>query len=117
VLVIDNEPAILEGMAAMLGGWGYRVAGARDAVEALAAIDRNFVPDLIVADYHLDRDETGDNAIHQIRARLGRDLPAIVVTADRTPELRDRLVADGFTCITKPLKPAQLRALLSRPPA
>jgi len=42
-------------------------------------------------------------------------VPAIVVTADRTPELRDRLAASGFACLNKPVKPAQLRALLSRP--
>lgn len=117
VLVIDNEPAILEGMSAMLGGWGYRVTGVRDAGEAMAVIDLGFRPDLVLADYHLDRDATGDEAVRQVRERLGADLPAIVITADRTPELRDRLMADGFACLTKPVKPAQLRALLSRPGA
>lgn len=115
VLVIDNEATILEGMAAMLGGWGYRVSGVRDAAEAIAAIDRGFAPDLIVADYHLDHGRTGDDAVRAVRERIGAEVPAIVVTADRTPELREWLTAAGFTCLTKPVKPAQLRALLSRP--
>lgn len=115
VLVIDNEAAILEGMAAMLGGWGYQVVGARDGTEAAAAIDGGFRPDIVIADYHLDNGEAGDETVRQVRTRLGRIIPAIMITADRTPELRDRLSGEGFDLLNKPLKPAQLRALLSRP--
>ncbi|QJU60102.1 response regulator [Sphingomonas sp. AP4-R1] len=117
VLVIDNEPAILEGMTAMLGGWGCRVTAVRDDAGALAAIDGGVQPDLILADYHLDQEKTGDEAVRRVRARLDADIPAIIITADRMLELRDRLVAAGFDCLTKPVKPAQLRALLSRPAA
>lgn len=115
VLVIDNEPAILEGMQAMLGGWGCEVAVARTAAEALRAVAADFCPSLIVADYHLDNDETGDDAALRVRTALGSDVPVIIITADRMPELRDRLIAEGFDCLTKPVKPAQLRALLNRP--
>ena len=115
VLVIDNEPAILEGMAAMLGGWGCEVTGARSAEEALRAVDAGLRPNLIIADYHLDAGATGEDAALRARARLGFDVPVIVITADRMPELRDRLQALGFDCLTKPVKPAQLRALLNRP--
>jgi signal transduction histidine kinase len=115
VLVIDNEPAILEGMAAMLGGWGCRVTGVRDCAGALAEIANGLRPDLILADYHLDHGATGDDAVRAIRTKLGANVPAIVITADRMPELREELVAAGFDYLTKPVKPAQLRALLSRP--
>jgi signal transduction histidine kinase len=115
VLVIDNEAAILEGMAAMLGGWGYPVRGVRDGAEAMAAIGGGFVPDIVIADYHLDNGETGDATVRLVRQALGRQIPAIVITADRTPELRDQLAAEGFDLLNKPVKPAQLRALLSRP--
>ncbi|HEY0269355.1 MAG TPA: NahK/ErcS family hybrid sensor histidine kinase/response regulator [Sphingomonas sp.] len=115
VLVIDNEATILEGMEAMLGGWGYRVTGVRDGAEAIGAIDEGLRPDIVIADYHLDLDETGDDAVRAIHDRLGAGISAIVITADRTPELRDRLTAQGFACLSKPVKPAQLRALLSRP--
>jgi len=36
------------------------------------------------------------------------------VTADRTPELRARLLAKGLQMLQKPVKPAQLRALINR---
>jgi len=115
VLVIDNEPAILEGMAAMLGGWGCEVTGVRSAADALRAVSAGLCPNLIIADYHLDNGETGDDAALDVRTRLGSDVPVIVITADRMPELRDKLLAQGFDCLTKPVKPAQLRALLNRP--
>jgi signal transduction histidine kinase len=115
VLVIDNETTILEGMAAMLGGWGYRVVGARDEAEAVRAVADGLRPDVVVADYHLDHDRTGDGAVEAVRAQIGHELPAIVITADRTAELRERLAEQGFACLSKPVKPAQLRALLSRP--
>ncbi|QQV77537.1 PAS-domain containing protein [Sphingomonas aliaeris] len=113
ILVIDNEAAILEGMAVLLRGWGCNVAGARDATAAVAkaAIAR---PTVLIADYHLDDDATGDAAIDAVRASCNADIPAIMITADRTPELRDRLSARGLHVLQKPVKPAQLRALLTR---
>ncbi len=35
VLCVDNEPAVLAGMEALLGNWGCRVIGARDRASAL----------------------------------------------------------------------------------
>jgi CheY-like chemotaxis protein len=49
-----------------------------------------------------------------LRRDWGVKVPAVILTADRTPALRDQLLASGFSVLTKPVKPAQLRALLSR---
>jgi len=113
VLVIDNDQSILDGMEAMLEGWGCEVRSATDAASAMAALggDR---PDVIVADYHLDNGATGDAAIADARTHCGVEVPAVVITADRTPELRETLSARGLHLLTKPVKPAQLRALLTR---
>jgi signal transduction histidine kinase len=115
VLVIDNEPSILAGMAAMLGGWGCRAIVATDETEALARVaDEEWLPDMIVADYHLDGGALGDAAVTALRRDWGVKVPAVILTADRTPALRDQLLASGLSVLTKPVKPAQLRALLSR---
>lgn len=113
ILVIDNEESILEGMAVLLRGWGCTVAGAVDAAAAVARADDQ-CPDMIIADYHLDDGATGDAAVEAVRAACAKTIPAIVITADRTPELRDRLSALGLHVLQKPVKPAQLRALLTR---
>jgi signal transduction histidine kinase/CheY-like chemotaxis protein len=113
VLVIDNEASILEGMSALLEGWGCTVLSARDEQAGLAQT-ANGAPDIIIADYHLDDGLTGVSAIGAVRAAAGATIPAIVITADRTLELRDLLAAAGFHVLQKPVKPAQLRALITR---
>jgi signal transduction histidine kinase len=113
ILVIDNDPSILDGMEAMLEGWGCEVRLATDTASAMAALDGER-PDVIVADYHLDNSATGDAAIADVRAHCGAEVPAVVITADRTPELREALSSRGLHLLTKPVKPAQLRALLTR---
>ncbi len=113
VLVIDNEPAILAGMQAVLEGWGCQVLTAPDSDKALAAASHGPV-DLLLADYHLADGDTGDAVVERVRHACGRAIPAAILTADRTPELKDSLSAAGLTILNKPVKPAQLRALMGR---
>jgi len=116
VLCIDNERAILDGMATLLTGWGCRVLKAADLAEAMAALAASgFEADGLLVDYHLDGDN-GIAAIEAVRAQIGRadgrDLPAIVITADRSARIRDEARALGAHVLNKPLKPASLRALM-----
>ena len=111
VLAIDNEPRVLEGMRALLGKWGCEVATAAGLAEALNRLDPP--PDIVVADYHLD-DGDGLAAIAAVRARLGVDLPAVLATADRSVEVRAACAAADVALLNKPVKPAPLRALLTR---
>jgi len=69
-------------------------------------------PNGLLVDYHLDHGN-GIDAIIALRARLG-PLPAILITADRTPAVRDRARAEDIQLLNKPLKPAALRALLAQ---
>lgn len=115
VLVIDNEETILEGMRAVLEGWGCDVLTAVGASEAREAIALSGAPvDVILADYHLGDGMTGEVVVAQLRTSLDRPTPAVIITADREPDLRDRLLGAGLHVLQKPVKPAQLRALLAR---
>ena len=114
VLVLDNEPAILDGMRAMLGGWGVRVRTAASLDEARTVVRRaRTTPDVILADYHLGDGAVGDEAVAALRHEIGYAVPAVIITADRMPDLRERLTASGLHVLQKPVKPAQLRALLA----
>ncbi|MGN6461477.1 MAG: hybrid sensor histidine kinase/response regulator, partial [Pseudolabrys sp.] len=111
---IDNEPAILDGMEALLGGWGCRVIKAADAATALQIIEQDKLrPNGLLVDYHLDR-SNGIAAIARLRQQLGEDLPAILITADRSPRVRDEARTHGIQVLNKPLRPAALRALLAQ---
>ncbi|KLK89942.1 histidine kinase [Microvirga vignae] len=114
VLVIDNEPAILEGMRLLLSGWGCDVWTASDLDTAHQVLrTHRGLPEVIIADYHLD-DTDGLELIKALRWKTQVDTPAILVTADRTPVVRDAAAAMNVHVLNKPLKPAALRALLTQ---
>lgn len=112
VLVIDNEPAIQTGMATLLGGWGCTVTAAADFEEAVAQFGAGDAPDVILVDYHLNEGETGDVTIDRLHAHFGAAVPSVMISADRGEELKAVLDARGIPLLGKPVKPAQLRALL-----
>lgn len=114
VLVIDNEPAILASMEALLERWGCLVATAASAEAAVALCQSAFhVPHAILADYHLDHGRTGCEAIQTVRRVLGQDIPAAIITADRSDACRRALQAQYLPVLNKPVKPNRLRALLA----
>ena len=114
VICIDNEPKILDGMEALLVGWGCRVSKAGDLSRALAALSGAHIPPAgALVDYHLDGGN-GLDVIVALRARFGADLPAILITADRDAQVRAAARAAGVSVLHKPLKPAALRASLAQ---
>ncbi|WP_173835056.1 hybrid sensor histidine kinase/response regulator [Halomonas sp. HG01] len=115
ILCIDNESLILEGMKAMLSGWGCEVFTATSiggAKSVLRHLDAD--PDAILADYHLDNEVTGLMAMEALGERLEGAVPGIVITADRTEEVAEEIKRAGYQLLLKPVRPAALRALLTR---
>jgi CheY-like chemotaxis protein len=114
VLCIDNDSTILDGMERLLGGWGSRTLTAPNLAGALDAIEQTGLePDGLLVDYHLDG-ANGVAAIAELRRRLGRHVPAIVITADRSLQVRENVRAEGAHLLNKPIKPASLRALIAQ---
>jgi len=113
VLCLDNEPAILEGMAALLTGWSCHVLTATNLDEAMEAA-QNSAPAALIADYHLDAGANGIDALLALRAQCGPQTPAILITADRNDTVQELTDQNGIDLLHKPLKPAALRALLTR---
>ena len=113
ILCVDNERAILDAMEGLLRGWGCDVRSAR----SLRDIDRDqllvgWLPDLVLMDYHLDQ-TSGLDAVEWLRHNVGGHLPAALVTADRTAAVRALAEERGIAVVTKPVKPAALRAAIS----
>lgn len=114
VLAIDNEPNILSGMDALLAGWNCRILTALDPHSGAMQIqDLGETPDVLLIDYHLD-DCNGIEAVGELRWKFGADIPAILITADRTPAVRKEAAARDIHILNKPVKPAALRAHLVR---
>lgn len=113
-LVIDNEPKILEGMSALLNGWECEVHTALSTIDAVAQINQGFEPEIILADYHLSETLTGIMALEEIQPLLSRKVPAIIITADRTEEVKEEIASHSAQLLTKPIRPAALRAMINK---
>ena len=115
ILAIDNEPRVLEGMRTLLERWGCVVATATAWPRRETALAR-----LRRARRHHRRlsSRSGRRGRGDPRAARGPRPPAsrpILATADRSPEVRDEAArADDIVIMNKPLKPAPLRAQLTR---
>ena len=80
--------------------------------EALAEVRRD-APDVLVADYHLHDELDGLEALVALREVCGAHTPAVLVTADGSDALKRAARDQGIPVLTKPVKPASLRAFLA----
>ena len=115
VVVVDDDPLVLDGMSGLLRSWGCRVVtAAADGAAISSVVKQGAVPDLIVSDYHLPDGRTGVDIIGQLRSAFRTDIPAFVISGDINPEpLRDAR-ANGFHLLHKPVAPMTLRAMLNQ---
>jgi CheY-like chemotaxis protein/nitrogen-specific signal transduction histidine kinase len=114
IVCIENDAAILDGMRTLLTAWDAEVIAVSDPDAAIEAIEAagGRVTGLLV-DYHLDRGN-GVAAIRDIRRRFGEAIPAILITADRSPHVRAAAREEKIAVLNKPVKPASLRALIGQ---
>ncbi len=111
VLVIDDDEAVLQGMAQLLRSWGCEASTAGSISEALA-LARSQPIAALISDYRLRDQRTGAQAISEIRALLGNKLPALMITGDTGPERLREALGSGVPLLHKPVAPEQLyRAL------
>ena len=122
VLCVDNDREILDGMRALLSRWEVRALVAADVDEALAQFDADHMdsgradsgpPDVLLVDYHLHDRLDGLGLIDLLRERIGRDIPAALLTGDGSDAVKLAARERGCVVLTKPVKPASLRALLA----
>ncbi|WP_434983480.1 NahK/ErcS family hybrid sensor histidine kinase/response regulator [Vreelandella zhaodongensis] len=110
VLILDNEPTILQGMALLLSEWKISCDTALDVDTAKACQE---APDMLLVDLHLDDNVTGLEAIRQLRQHWhDPHLPAAILSADRSDHWQRRLRHASVPQLNKPVRPSKLRALL-----
>jgi len=111
VVLIDDEPAVRDGMAALLLQWGCGVVTAGSLEEALPLLRR--APDLAIADYRLRDGAVGADALRALQARFGADMPAILITGDTAPDRIREAKASGYHLLHKPVPPNRLKVLMA----
>ena len=115
VVVIDDDPLVLDSTGGLLRSWGCQVLTAGSARVALAGLaECNQSPDLIICDYQLSDGQTGIEAIEELRKSLNLPIPAFLISGDTAPERVREARTSGYHLLHKPVRPRALRAMLSK---
>ncbi|MDU9029434.1 hybrid sensor histidine kinase/response regulator NahK/ErcS' [Pseudomonas mediterranea] len=114
IWVLDNDAAICAGMRTLLEGWGCRVVTALSEQDLARQVDTDHAEvDLLIADYHLDNDQNGVDAVARINARRRSAIPAMLITANYSNELKQQIRERGHTLMHKPVRPMKLKIAMS----
>ena len=115
VVVIDDDPLVLDSTGGLLRSWGCQVLTAGSARVALAGLaECNQSPDLVISDYQLSDGQTGIEAIEELRKSLNLPIPAFLISGDMAPERMREARMSGYHLLHKPVRPRALRAMISQ---
>jgi signal transduction histidine kinase len=112
VLVLDDEVSVLDAMRRLLEGWGCEVTTAATPEEAEASLRTSRPPDLVIVDYRLRQHASGIATIGKLRQRIGKPVPALVITGDTAPDRLREAQESGYPLLHKPVTPARLRSAM-----
>src|SRR5690606_4200373 len=102
ILVIEDDPSVREMIKLRLDHEGYQTAVAGDVASALELAGEPAPPDLVIADYNLERGVSGLDAIARLRQLLQRDIPAIILTGDISTGTLRAIADHGYIQLNKP---------------
>lgn len=105
VLVVDDEPPVLDVTAAMLQGVGCKVVTAADAFDALAKLAANQAIDILITDINMPGMSGYELAEKARQARA--DLQVVVLSGQETD-------GHGFPLIRKPFVLKDLLWIIER---
>jgi two-component system CheB/CheR fusion protein len=115
ILIVDDDPEVRELLTFFLKQDGHRTACAYDGAEAMQLIEsEDFRPDLILADFNLPNGMNGVEVVVAIRAKLHRDVTAMLLTGDISTETLRAIAKADCTLLNKPVKPEELALAVRR---
>lgn len=114
LLLVEDDPAVRAATLMLLKSAGYRPLAASNEREALSCADSNPDLELVIADFHLAAGETGLQVIAALRARLGKTIPAVLVTGDTSSAVHAAAEDRRLRIASKPVNADELLALLEQ---
>ena len=119
ILVVDDDPDILDGILMILDSQDYQLSTARDGLECVNLL-KGEIPDLLILDLLMPRMD-GWGVIREVRSNPRyNDLPIMILTtvvedaSRRRYELETGHSMDIQAYIEKPAKPAELLTLVEK---
>jgi signal transduction histidine kinase len=114
IVVIDDDPLVLDGMGSLIKSWGCAVVTGSNELAVLDGLSRcGAPPDAIISDYRLRDGKTGIEAITRLREAVAAPIPAFLMSGDTDLDVVRQAEASGLALLHKPVEPAALRAVLA----
>ncbi|MFC6441281.1 sensor histidine kinase [Bowmanella sp. JS7-9] len=110
-LVVDDQRVNLDAMETLLHKWKVKSRVANNVSQA-KALAEEIPPGMLLVDYQLGDNQNGLQLIQDLRRDRDDYLPAILITANREEELIEACKQQQVSYLSKPVKPAKLRALM-----
>ena len=119
ILIVDDDPDILEGITTILETQPYRLATARDGKQCMVMVDE-VVPDLLILDLLMPRMD-GWGVIREMRSEPRFNaVPIMILTtviedaSRRRYELETNMAMDVQDYVQKPVRPDELIRLVEK---
>ncbi|MFO1435395.1 MAG: ATP-binding protein [Gammaproteobacteria bacterium] len=111
VYVVDDEIDIRRSMQALLQSWRINADVADGSVTLDALFATQGVPDVLIADLRLGKDEHGAELAHRLRQQYGQ-FAVVIITGETASSALESANAAGFSILQKPVSPERLRDAL-----
>ncbi|HLO76202.1 MAG TPA: hybrid sensor histidine kinase/response regulator [Magnetospirillum sp.] len=112
ILVVEDDPMVLMGLQMILETWGMSVLAAEDMSQVLQRLDEG-KPDLILSDLRLRAGLTGFEVVERVRAILGKEVPAIILTGETGKSELAEGQRRNLTFLHKPIQADPLKAAIT----
>ena len=113
ILLVDDDAGVRNATAMLLRVEGFEVLCAASLEEANRALRETPQIDLVIADYHLQKGETGIEVIAAAQAVAGEHLGAVLVSGDTSSTLRDVKATDRLRIASKPIQADELLSIVA----
>jgi PAS domain S-box-containing protein len=109
VLAIEDETSVRSALRRFFKARGVDATIVASAKDALTLVrEQGLRPDLVLCDYNLRGSPDGVETIRHLRAALGRNVPAVVMTGDTRSQTVDTIAAHGVYVLIKPFSAEEL---------
>ncbi len=113
VMLVENDPGVQFAMTQKLESWGASVLACASTADALTLVEEiGMSPDIILADYQLNDEDTGLDCILELRRKAEAEIPAIMITANQDNAIKEIGALHRFSVLTKPVNLSRLRPLI-----
>jgi CheY-like chemotaxis protein len=115
ILVVEDEASVRSSLSRLLKAKGIGAIVLSTTDEAITRVrQEGLCPDLLLCDFNLQGSANGVGTVNDLRAVLGTNIPAIVMTGDIRSETVDAIAAQGISVLIKPFSADELLQQIAR---